>query len=261
MSLKASIIISATVLASASPACAHKIGMICNNPAGRGDAYEFDPVARTFYGGRDRSQFEISSIQKTGTEYMVRGPDPPLSYVSSFGGKKSRIVFSDGTVFPCRIIAMPPAGSPPEAAGAPGVNSKTLTVYGEPVTVAPCSHGIPDSTFAWEDVKAYLPAQILQAPQTPMYHKQILAELKKLSDQASVLEAKEIKQFVPIYEQRHNGDKSDPMMKLVDAFNDDHGAELLPAVSPDKIEVVEKHVKEAIALSCVYYAMMGTTPQ
>ena len=101
---KASIILSATALAAASPACGHKIAMICNNPAGRGDAYEFDPVARTFYGGRDYSKFEISSIQKTATGYVVRGPDPPLSYVAHFGGNTNRIVFSDGTIFPCRII-------------------------------------------------------------------------------------------------------------------------------------------------------------
>ena len=41
-----------------------------------------------------------------------------------------------------------------------GANSGApLAVYGEIVKVAPCNHGIPDSTFAWKDIKAYLPAR------------------------------------------------------------------------------------------------------
>ena len=53
---------------------------------------------------------------------------------------------------------LPSAGSAAEADRANAV--APLAVYGEAVKVAPCSHGIPDSTFAWKDIKDYLPPEI-----------------------------------------------------------------------------------------------------
>jgi hypothetical protein len=158
-----------------------------------------------------------------------------------------------------QLIAMPSVGSAAEMAGANSV--PPLAVYGETVKVAPCSHGIPDSTFAWKDVKAYLPPGILQAPKAPMSHEQIVAALKELSKKSGVLLVDEINRFVPVYKEQHKDDKNDPFMELVDAFNSDHGGDALPGVNPDKIRATEKQDKEALALVCVQYAVQGLEPQ
>jgi hypothetical protein len=157
-----------------------------------------------------------------------------------------------------QLIAMPSVGSAAEMAGANA--GAPLAVYGETVKVAPCSHGIPDSTFTWKDIKAYLPPEILRAPKAPMSHEQIVAALKELSDKTNRLAVDEIRQFIPAYKANKN-DQNDPQMELVDAFNSDHSGAALPGVNPDKIRAAEKQDKEALALSCVYYAVQGTQPR
>jgi hypothetical protein len=114
------------------------------------------------------------------------------------------------------LIATPFIGSAAEMAGANA--GAPLVIYGETVKGTPCSHGIPDSTFAWKDVKAYLPPGVLRAPKVPMSHEQIVAALKELSDKSNRLAIDEIKQFIPVYEKANKGDKNDPQMELVDAL-------------------------------------------
>jgi hypothetical protein len=141
------------------------------------------------------------------------------------------------------------------AVGAP------LVVYGETIKVAPCSHGIPDSTFRWEDIKGYLPPEILRAPKAPMSHEQIVTALEELSGKRGFLLGEEIRRFIPVYKEAHKDDEGDPSMELADAFNSDHGADALPGVDPDKIKATEKQVKVSIALICISYAAQGLEPQ
>ena len=108
-----------------------------------------------------------------------------------------------------QLIAMPSLGSAAEMAGTNA--GAPLAVYGETVKVAPCSHGIPDSTFTWDDIKAYLPPEILQAPKAPMSHEQIVAVLGELSRKSGNLAAEEIKRFVPVYKEQNKEDKNDPL--------------------------------------------------
>ena len=110
-----------------------------------------------------------------------------------------------------QLIAMPSVGPAAEMASANSVAS--LAVYGDTVKVAPCSHGIPDSTFAWKDIKDYLPSGILQAPKATMSHEQIVAALEELSKKSGVLLADEINRFVPVYKEQHKDDKNDPFME------------------------------------------------
>lgn len=183
----------------------------------------------------------------------LRNPEPIVQWVYTAKGFEFKASYPS-------MKAVPACGADTNA-GAPGVKTGALTVYGEPLKVSPCSTGIPDSTFAWKDVKGYLPPEILRSPKAPMSHEQILAALEELSKKSGVLVAKEIIQFVPIYKVANRDDKNDPFMELVDAFNGDRGADALPGVDPEKIKATEKHNKEAIALTCVYYAMIGKLPQ
>ena len=117
-------------------------------------------------------------------------------------------------------------------AGKRGVNAGPLAVYGEPLKVQPCKTGVPGSNFGWEVIKFYLPPEILQAPTTPMSHRQIVEAVDKRTREASSLADTGIRQLIPVYEKSHRGDKGDPYMELADAFNSGRGAEELPGVNP-----------------------------
>lgn len=146
-------------------------------------------------------------------------------------------------------------------AGKRGANTGALAVYGEPLMVSPCHTGIPDSNLGWEDVRPYLPPEILRKPKMPLSHEQIVAALKKLTDEVDVLAAKKIEQFEPIYQEIYKTDIGGHLQELADAFNSDHGADLFPGVDPGSIKATEDLVKKSIALSCVYYALQGKQPE
>ena len=94
-----------------------------------------------------------------------------------------------------------------------------------------------------------------------MSHEQILAALEELSKKSGVLVAKEIIQFVPIYKEETRMIKTIPLWNWWMLLTVIVAPMRCPAWNPEKIKATEKHDKEAIALACVYYAMMGKLPQ
>ncbi len=184
---------------------------------------------------------------------LSRGRVPPE--VSAAGGVAPPAETGRANAVPPLAVYGRTAAETDRATGAP------LVVYGEAVKVAPCSHGIPDSTFTWNDIKDYLPPGILRAPKPPMSHEQIVAALGELSRNSGTLAGEDVQQFVPVYQAANKDDKNDPIMVLIDAFNSDHGGDALPGVDPGKIKAAEKHTKEALALGCLDYAVQGKEPQ